>query len=65
LTASDKNWRANAMRLLYDSDAVRLGRRHAETSWRWTGESTVWVDHFGSLALTLATVDLQFDRIAA
>lgn len=60
----DEEQHGIAMRLLYESDARRLGRMLADGGWHWTGNPTIWVDHFGSLALATATVGLPFDRIA-
>jgi hypothetical protein len=54
-----------AMRLLYESDARRLGRKLTDAGWHWTGDPTLWLDHFGSLAVATATVGLPFDRIAS
>lgn len=60
----DQEKRGIAMRLLYESDARRLGRALVDDGWRWTGDPTLWIDHFGSLAVAAATVGLPFDQVA-
>lgn len=60
----DQEKRGIAMRLLYESDARRLGRNLADDGWHWTGDPTLWIDHFGSLAVAAATVGLPFDQVA-
>lgn len=65
VTEPDQEKRGIATRLLYESDARRLGRVLADAGWHWTGDPTVWVDHFGSLALAMATVGLAFDQVAS
>ena len=64
VTGQDQEKRGIAMRLLYESDARRLGRILADGGWHWTGNPTLWIDHFGSLALASATVGLPFDQVA-
>lgn len=60
----DEQRRGIAMRLLYESDARRLGRTLAADGWHWTGGTSLWIDHFGSLALTAATIGIPFDQVA-
>lgn len=53
-----------AMRMLFRTDAAKLGKRLWLDGWTWSHERDVWTNHYGSWALIDATKATPFEQVA-
>ncbi len=59
----EENLRKLAFNILTHSDPKRFGRTLEDNNWSWHPEEDLWVNHYGTLALTEATLSSSFDKL--
>ncbi|MYB26932.1 MAG: restriction endonuclease [Candidatus Dadabacteria bacterium] len=59
----EENLRKLAFNILTHSDPKRFGSTLEDNNWSWHPEEDLWVDHYGTLALTEATLSCSFDKL--
>ena len=57
--------RGVVFKILYHADASRFGRVLLANGWQWGPDQDIWCNHFGSLALIIASTGLPFDQHAS
>lgn len=60
---SDFGHRGAAFKILYTYDANRFGNLLLQYDWGWDSDQHMWCNHYGSLALSTATIEFSFDKI--
>ena len=59
----EENLRKFAFNILTHSNPKRFGRALEDNNWSWHPEEDLWVNHYGTLALTEATLSSPFDKL--
>lgn len=63
-TGGDEEAGAVAFKLLYEADARRFGTVLLQRDWSWRTNQNDWVNHYGTLALAVASKGLPFEQVA-
>lgn len=53
-----------AFKVLQGADSLKFGRHLLARDWSWSRAQDFWTNHFGSEALTQATLELPFEGVA-
>ncbi|MDE0159904.1 MAG: hypothetical protein OXI02_01630 [Candidatus Dadabacteria bacterium] len=59
----EENLRKLAFKILTHSNPKRFGRTLKDNNWSWHPGEDLWVNHYGTLALTEATLSSSFDKL--
>ncbi len=59
----EENLRKLAFKILTRSNPKRFGRTLQDNNWSWQPEEDLWINHYGTLALTEATLSSSFDKL--
>ncbi len=61
----EENLRKLAFNILTHSNPKRFGKTLENNNWSWHPKKDLWVNHYGTLALTEATLSSSFDKLIA
>ena len=59
----EENLRRLAFNILNHTNPKRFGRALEDNNWSWDPGEDLWVNHYGTLALTEATLSSSFDKL--
>ena len=59
----EENLRRLAFNILTHANPKRFGKTLEDNNWSWHPEEDLWVNHYGTLALTEATLSSPFDKL--